>query len=151
MLSSKGPVTARAETMGNAMAKLTEDALALLRQPIYSWVTTVRSDGSLHSTVVWVDTDGDDVIFNTAVGRAKERHLRENPNVSVSLLDPEDAYHSLTVSGVAQLETEGADKVIDALAKKYMGVDTYPFHRPDEQRITVRVPPGKVIYVGGRQ
>ncbi len=133
------------------MAKLTGDELALLRQPIYSWVTTVRPDGSLHSTVVWVDTDGTDVIFNTAIGRAKERNLRSNPNVAVSVLDPKDGYHSLTVSGIAQLETEGADKVIDALAKKYMGVDTYPFHRPGEQRVTVRVPPGKVIYSGGSQ
>src|SRR5207248_4011378 len=38
----------------------------------------VHPDGSLHNTVVWVDVDGDDVIFNTAVGRAKERHLRQD-------------------------------------------------------------------------
>ena len=50
------------------MAKLTAGALALLRRAIYSWVTTVRPDGSSHTTVVWVDTDGEDVIFNTAIG-----------------------------------------------------------------------------------
>ncbi len=133
------------------MAKLTEDALALLRQPIHAWVTTVRSDGSLHSTVTWVDTDSEDVIFNTAIGRAKERHLRKNPNVSISVLDPGDAYHYLSVSGTARPETEGANEVIDALAKKYLGVDTYPFHQPGEQRVTLRVTPSKVIYSPGRQ
>jgi PPOX class probable F420-dependent enzyme len=150
MLRSNGPETAPAETLETVMTKLTDDALALLRQPIYSWVTTVRADGSLHSTVVWVDTDGEEVIFNTAIGRAKERHLRRNPNVSVSLLDPADPYHFLSVSGIAWLETEGANKVIDALAKKYMGVDSYPHHRPGEQRITVRVQPARIIYSGGR-
>jgi PPOX class probable F420-dependent enzyme len=151
MLRSEGQATHFATTLEGLMAKLTEDALALLRQPIHAWVTTVRSDGSLHSTVIWVDTDGEDVIFNTAIGRAKERHMRKNPNVSISVLDPADAYHFLSVSGAARRETEGANKVIDALAKKYLGVDSYPFHQPSEQRVTVRVPPSKVIYSPGRQ
>nr|BFE79942.1 hypothetical protein GCM10020093_025430 [Planobispora longispora] len=123
------------------MEKLTDDARKLLQRPVHGWAATVRPDGSLHSTVVWVDVDGDDVIFNTAVGRAKERHLRANPQVSVSVLDPEDAFHLVSVSGVARLELEGADRVIDGLAKKYLGVDTYPYRQPGEQRITVRVTP----------
>ncbi|MFF5205693.1 TIGR03618 family F420-dependent PPOX class oxidoreductase [Streptosporangium sp. NPDC000396] len=131
------------------MGKLNEEVKALFRQPIYGWVTTVRPDGSLHSTVVWVDVDGDDVIFNTAVGRAKERHLRDDPRVSVSVLDPKDAFHLASVSGNAKLELEGADGVIDGLAKKYLGVDTYPYRQPGEQRITVRVTPDQVIYSPG--
>lgn len=132
------------------MAKLTEDAQALLHRPIYAWVTTLRRDGSLHSTVVWVDTDGEDVIFNTAIGRAKERHLRRNPAVSVSVLDPDDGYHLVSVSGTARLNTEDADSVIDGLANKYLGVSAYPYRRPGEQRITVRVTPDHVIYSPGR-
>lgn len=131
------------------MGTLHEDAKALLRQPLFAWATTIRSDGSLHSTVVWVDVDGDEVIFNTAVGRAKERQLRADPQVSVSVLDPDDAFHCVSVSGKAKLETEGADAVIDALAKKYLGVETYPFRQPGEQRITVRITPDKIIYSPG--
>ncbi|GGT01550.1 hypothetical protein GCM10010156_69350 [Planobispora rosea] len=131
------------------MEKLTDDAKQLLRRPVHGWATTVRPDGSLHSTVVWVDVDGDDVVFNTAVGRAKEKHLRANPQVSVSVLDPEDAFHLVSVSGVARLELEGADRVIDGLANKYLGVDTYPYRQPGEQRITVRVTPDKVIFSPG--
>jgi PPOX class probable F420-dependent enzyme len=138
------------ETREAHVAGLTEDAKALLRKPYLAWATTVRPDGSLHSTVVWVDVDGDDVLFNTAIGRAKERHLRKDPRISVSVLDPENGYHTVSVSGIAQLETEGADSVIDALAKKYLGKDTYPFRQPGEQRITVRVTPEEVIYsLGG--
>ncbi len=50
-------------------------------------MTTLRADGSPHSTVVWVDCDGDDVLFNTARGRAKERHLLADPRVSVVTVD----------------------------------------------------------------
>lgn len=132
------------------MSKLDENAVALLREPIHAWVTTVRPDGSLHNTVVWVTVDGDDVVFNTAVGRAKERHLRGNPQVSVSVLDPNDAFRFLSVSGTATLELDGADTVIDGLAKKYLGVDAYPYRQPGEQRITVRVVPEKVVSSAGR-
>jgi PPOX class probable F420-dependent enzyme len=131
------------------MAQLNDDAKALLDQPVHAWVTTVRDDGSLHSTVVWVGRDGDDVIFNTAVGRAKEKHLRKDARVSISVLDPENAYHLISVSGEGHFETEGADTVIDGLAKKYLGVDSYPYRKPDEQRITVRVTPDHVVYNEG--
>ncbi|WP_329080407.1 MULTISPECIES: PPOX class F420-dependent oxidoreductase [unclassified Streptosporangium] len=131
------------------MGKLDEHAKELLRRPLHAWVTTVRPDGSLHSTVVWVDIDGDDVVFNTAVGRAKERHLRRDPRVSVSVLDPEDAFRLVSVSGTARLELEGADEVVDHLAKKYLGVESYPFRVPDERRVTVRVTPDDVIFNAG--
>ncbi|MCW2916081.1 MAG: hypothetical protein JWN52_4149 [Actinomycetia bacterium] len=132
------------------MATLTPEAKALFEQPLHAWVTTVRPDGSLHSTVVWVDTDGDDVIFNTAVGRAKEKHLRQDPQVSISVLDPEDPFHLVSVSGTAQLDVENADEVIDHLAKKYLGAATYPYRRAGEQRINVRITPENVIYSPGR-
>jgi PPOX class probable F420-dependent enzyme len=131
------------------MTKLSEEAKELLRRPLPAWATTVRPDGSLHSTVVWVDVDGDDVIFNTAIGRAKERHLRNDPRVSVSVLDPDDVYHYVSVSGSAKLETDGADEVIDRLAKKYLGVDAYPYRQPGERRVTVRIAPEDVIYSPG--
>ncbi|WP_322763129.1 PPOX class F420-dependent oxidoreductase [Frankia sp. Cr2] len=132
------------------MSTLNKDARDLLSKPLFAWVTTLRTDGSPHSTVVWIDVDGDDVIFNTAVGRIKERNLRRDPRVSVGVLDPENAFHLVSVSGSAQLETDGADAVIDRLAKKYLGVATYPFRTPDEQRVTVRVTPKTMIYSPGR-
>jgi PPOX class probable F420-dependent enzyme len=131
------------------MSTLNEDAKELLRRPIYGWATTLYPDGSPHSTVVWVDVDGDDVVFNTAVGRVKEKHLRRDPRVSISVLDPDNPYHLLSVSGTARLDTSDGDAVIDALAKKYLGVDSYPNRTPTEQRITVRVTPDRVIHNSG--
>lgn len=132
------------------MAVLDNGAKALLAEAFPGWATTVRPDGSLHSTVVWVDVDGDDVIFNTAIGRAKEKHLRADPRVSVSMVDPGNAYRAISVSGDARLEEEGADAVIDRLAHKYLGVDSYPYRSADEQRVTVRVRPERVIFSPGR-
>jgi PPOX class probable F420-dependent enzyme len=131
------------------MATLTPEVKTLFEQPFYAWVTTVRPDGSLHSTVVWVDVEGDQILFNTAVGRAKERHLRNDPRVSISILDPGNAYHLASVSGVARLDTEGADEVIDRLAKKYLGVDEYPARQAGEQRVNVYIEPQSVIFNQG--
>lgn len=131
------------------MGKLDDGAKELLEKPFHGWVTTLTADGSPHSTVVWVDVDGDDVLFNTAVGRVKEKHLRKDPRVSVGVLDPEDRYHLVSVTGTATLDTEGADAHIDRLAKKYLGVDSYPFRQPGEQRIIVRITPSKVVYNAG--
>jgi PPOX class probable F420-dependent enzyme len=131
------------------MAQLTEDAKELLRRPIPAWITTLRSNGTPHNTVVWVDVEDDEIVVNTAIGRAKERNLRRDPRTSVGVLDPEDPFHFVSISGTARLETEGADSMIDRLAKKYLGVDVYPHRQPGERRITVRIIPEEIIYSAG--
>lgn len=131
------------------MDKLDEGAKELLSRPIHAWLTTLRADGSPHSTVVWVDVDGDEVIFNTAVGRAKEKHMRHDPRVSIGVLDPANHYHVVSVSGRVELDEASGDAVIDRLAKKYLNADTYPYRRAEEQRVTCRLTPEQVIYNPG--
>jgi len=126
------------------MATLDEKARRFLEEPFAGEVTTLRPDGSPHTTVVWVDVDTDEVIFNTAVGRAKERYLRKDPRVSLIVVDPENSYRWVSVSGTAALTTDGADDEIDRLAKKYLGKDEYPWRKPEEQRISVRIRPERV-------
>ena len=126
------------------MALLDEKARDFLEKPFVGGATTLRPDGSPHSTVVWVDVDTDVVMFNTAVGRAKERHLRQDPRVSLIVVDPEDAYKWVAVSGTAELTTEGADDQIDKLAKKYLGKDEYPFRKATETRVKVVIEPERV-------
>ena len=126
------------------MATLNEKHRKFLEEPFVGTVTTLRDDGSPHSTIVWVDNDSDDILFNTAVGRAKERHLRKDPRASLLVVDPEDTYRWLAVSGNAELTTEGADAQIDKLAKKYLGQDEYPWRTPEETRVKVLIEPEKV-------
>ena len=130
------------------MATLTDQQRRFLQQPFVGEVTTLRDDGSPHTTVVWVDTDTDVVTFNTAVGRAKERYLRKDPRVSLIVVDPEDPYKWVALHGKAELTTNGADAQIDKLAKKYVGQDEYPWRKPEEQRITVRIHPERIEATG---
>jgi len=130
------------------MAMLDEKARSFLEQPYVGQVTTLRPDGSPHSTVVWVDTDTDVVMFNTAVGRAKERYLRRDPRVALIVVDPENAYRWVSIDGKAELTTEGAEAQIDKLAKKYLGQDEYPWRKPEEERITVRIHPERIETTG---
>jgi PPOX class probable F420-dependent enzyme len=126
------------------MAVLTEKQRSFIRDnPFPAVVTTLRKDGTPHSTVVWIDEDGGDILFNTAEGRAKPRELAEDPRVSVTFVDPSDMYRWVSVSGRAELTTEGARETIDKLAKKYLGKDEYPWYQ-GEQRIDVRIKPEKI-------
>jgi PPOX class probable F420-dependent enzyme len=127
------------------MAKLEEKPSKFLDENAYVGVaTTLRQDGSPHSTIVWVDVEGDKVSFNTALGRAKPRHLEHDPRASVLMVDPNDSFKWVAVSGPAELTEEGADAQIDKLAKKYLGKDEYPWRNPEETRVKVLIEPEKV-------
>jgi len=123
---------------------LTAAERSFLERPFVGVVTDLRPDGSPHSTIVWVDVDDEGVSFNTAWPRAKPRHLASDPRVSLTVVDPEDPYRWISVDGSATLVEEGANDQIDRLAKKYTGRDRYPWHKPDETRVSVRISPGRI-------
>ena len=122
-------------------ASVSEDLLALLRKPLFVHVATVMPDGTPQSTPVWIDTDGENVLFNTAKGRVKHRNMLRNPAVALSLIDDENPYRMVEIRGTVELDEDGADDHIDFLAKKYLNEDKYPFRQPGEERIIVRVRP----------
>jgi PPOX class probable F420-dependent enzyme len=131
------------------MAALTEAQREFLEEnPFVGTVTTLRGDGSPHSTIVWVDVANGTVGFNTARGRAKERQLERDPRASLLVVDPNNAFKWVAVSGHAQLTEEGADAQIDKLAKKYLGKDEYPWRNPAERRVSVKITPEKVDSTG---
>ena len=105
------------------MAGLPEGVVELLQQPFLAHVSTVMPDGSPQVTPMWVDTDGEHILVNTADGRTKTRNVRRDPRVAVSVADPADPLASaVQVRGkVVEITAEGADEHIDALAHKYTG------------------------------
>ena len=117
-------------------ATLTAKARALLDRPVIANVATVDADGRPQITPVWIDVEDGAVAFNTARGRVKDRNLSANPNVAVSVVDPDDPFNVVVVRGTARAVEEGADAHIDRLAKKYMGLDEYPMRQPGEVRVT---------------
>ena len=131
------------------MAKLTEKQAELFRGRNWATVTTLRADGSPHSTPVWVDTDGENVVFNTVIGRAKERHLRRDPRVSVVVLPAEDQQSGyVSVTGTAEITEEGALEHIDKMAQKYVGLEKYPWHQPGDKRVIVTIKPERIDAYG---
>lgn len=126
------------------MRRLTGAERAFLEQPFVGVVTDLRPDGSPHCTVVWVDVDDEGVSFNTAWPRAKPRHLSNDPRVSLTVVDPGDPYRWITVDGTATLVDEGANEQIDRLARKYTEHERYPWHSPDEARVSVRIAPTRI-------
>ncbi len=126
--------------------QFTEQALALIDEPVVGNVATVGPDGRPHLTPVWVDHDRGDLLFNTAGDRVKARDIKSDPHVAVSIVDPDDPYRVVAFRGtVTEITTEGADDHIDRLSKKYLGKDTFPSRRPGEVRIKVRVRPDRVV------
>ena len=112
-------------------------------------LATVGRDGRPQVTPVWVDFDGTHIRINTARGRIKDRNLKANPQVALSVQDPDNPYRYVQVRGrVAEMTEQGADAHIDALAKKYMGVDRYPHRRPGEVRVIFKVLPERVQVMG---
>lgn len=126
------------------MASLTEQQQDFLKNPYVGVATTLRDDGSPHSTVVWVDVDAQGVSFNTAYGRTKPNNLTRDPRISLIVVDPADPYKWVSISGKATLTDDGADDQIDNLAQKYLGQASYPWRQPDERRVSVRIAPEKV-------
>jgi len=124
------------------MAKLSEKQIELLQRPNLAIVATVRPDGTPQLTPTWVDTDGEHVLINTAEGRWKPRYLRRDPRISVTVVDREDPYNWVSVTGTAELTHEGAEEHIHKLSHKYRGKE---YDSPkDPQRILVRITPERV-------
>jgi PPOX class probable F420-dependent enzyme len=128
-----------------SMAAIPEKDRDLLEKKAFAHLVTLRADGSPHVTPVWIDWDGTHVRFNTAKGRAKVKHLQRDPRVALSIQDPDNPYRYVQIQGrVAEATEQGAVQHIDALARKYLGQDRYPWRRPGEVRITYKIRPERV-------
>lgn len=123
--------------------ELSPEVLAFLREPHYAVASTINGRGAPQQTVVWMDTDGENVLFNTQEGRAKPRYLRRNPRCSVLVYDGSNPYRWVAVEGEAEVTIEGAAEHIHHLSRKYRGQD---YDLPtDAVRLKVIVRPVNVI------
>lgn len=128
------------------MNKLNEKAIALLKGKSFAFLATVNEDGSPQVTPLWADTDGKNVILNTAVGRAKERNVRRDPRVAVSLHDESNPYVRVSLDGkvVKTVTGKKADDHIDFLSAKYTGNKKYTKSSPSEKRVILVIQPTRI-------
>jgi PPOX class probable F420-dependent enzyme len=131
------------------MTSLTDQPVKdLLEQPNYAVVSTVNKDGSLHSTIVWISAEGETTVaVNSAVGRIWPTNLERDPHVAVVVFEAGNPYHFVEIRGTASSSRDDADEHINALAKKYIDADEYPFRAPGEERIKFTITPEHVRHV----
>lgn len=121
----------------------------ILDKKAFAHLATVGRDGTPQITPVWIDFDGRYIRFNTARGRVKDRNLQRDPKVALAVQDPDNPYRYIQIRGrVAEMTEQGADAHIDSLAKKYIGQDRYPWRRPGEVRVMVKIQPDRVQAMG---
>jgi PPOX class probable F420-dependent enzyme len=128
------------------MSKLPQLAHRLITEGRnFAAVATLMPDGSPQVSIVWIDSDGKHVILNTAEGRIKPKNLRRDPRVAVTVMNSENPYEQVMIRGrVVEISHDDADAHIDRLAKKYLGVDKYPYRGPGEQRVIVKIAPDHI-------
>ncbi len=125
--------------------EIPEKYLDLFEKKAFANLATLMPNGEPQVTPVWCDYRDGHVIFNSAKGRQKDRNVRRDPRVAMSVMDPENPYRYLEIRGrVAEITEQGADAHIDFLAKKYLGVDKYPYRQPGEVRVLYKVKPEHV-------
>ena len=132
------------------MTTIPENYLDLLTSKVsFAHLATLSSDGSPQVTPVWVDWRDGLVLVNSARGRVKDRNIERDPRVALSIADPDNPYRHIQIRGrVARITQEGADAHIDAMAKKYMGKDKYPFRSPTEVRVIYEIEPTSFSVMG---
>ena len=121
----------------------------ILDKKAFAHLATNMKDGSPQVSPVWVEREGDKIVVNSALGRLKDRNIRNDARVAVSATDPDNPYRAIMIRGrVVEITQDGAEEHIDKLAKKYLGVDTYPYRSPDEVRVKYFIEPIRVATMG---
>jgi len=142
----------KALTWRNAMAssvQITPSLERLLKEASYGQLATVMPDGAPQITQVWLDTDGRHILVNTVATHQKVKNVRRDSRVAINVHDPARPYRVANIRGkVVEVTLDGADEHIDALAKKYLGVDHYPFRQDGQQRIVLKIQPERIHTIG---
>jgi PPOX class probable F420-dependent enzyme len=126
-----------------------EKYLDLFQKKSFAHLGTIMPDGQPQVTPVWCDYDGEHIIVNSARGRQKDRNMERDPRVSLEISDPDNPYRYLEIRGrVVEITEDGADEHINKMAKKYMGVDVYPYRGPGEVRLMYKIKPEHTSSMG---
>jgi PPOX class probable F420-dependent enzyme len=114
----------------------------------FAHVATVNGDGKPQVSPVWIEYDGTHILVNTARGRKKDRNMSDNPQIAISVQDPDNPYRYIGVQGhIEEVTEKGAAEHINKLSHKYNGRD-YPPLKPGETRVIYKIVPDRVSMMG---
>ncbi|WP_282783804.1 MULTISPECIES: TIGR03618 family F420-dependent PPOX class oxidoreductase [unclassified Nocardia] len=105
----------------------------------YAHIATLLPDGSPHTVPIWVDVEGDTIVFLTGPDARKARNLERDDRVAISVTDHQRPFVMATVRGrvARRLTGDSAWVVIDRMSHKYLGV---PYPR-EEERVVYAIDP----------
>ena len=110
------------------------------------FLATTMADGSPQVTQVWGNFEDSHILINTAEGRLKHKNILRDPRVAVSVVDVKNPLDMTSIRGkVVDILPDYDYKHSDFLTMQYMGKEAYPFKRPGEKRITLKIEPEKIF------
>lgn len=131
------------------MSIIPQKELGILESKALAHVATIGRKGEPQSNPVWFDWDGTYLRFSQTKTRQKYHNVQHNPHIALSMTDPNNPYHYLEVRGkVVRIEEDPDKHFINAMAKKYLGQDTYPYNQPGDERVVVYVQPEHTTQMG---
>jgi PPOX class probable F420-dependent enzyme len=113
---------------------LPESAVAMLRKANPAVIATLRRDGQPVSVATWYLWDDGRVLVNMDEGRKRLEHMRNDPRVSIDVLDEANWQTHVSIVGhVDELrdDTDLAD--IDRISRQYTGK---PYPQRDRGRVS---------------
>lgn len=135
--------------MATQDGSIPEGYVDLLESNALAHVATIGPDGEPQNNPVWFDWDGEQVKFSQTKTRQKYKNVGREPRLALSIVDPENPYRYLEVRGeVVRVEEDPDNDFINAMAKKYLGVDEYPYHQPGDERIVLYIQPEHTTQMG---
>jgi PPOX class probable F420-dependent enzyme len=128
--------------------EMNETVRALLDSPTPAVLCTLNPDGGPQSSVVWVSREGGELLISTQQGRRKERNIRRDPRVGLTLFDPADPERYVEIRGTATVAPDPDRAVAVRIAEEYVGPgggQEYLELPPDQVRVVVRVTPTRFL------
>ena len=130
------------------MATLSDPAVStLLEKPNHVVLSTLNQDGSVHTTIIWVNVEGDALAFNSARGRHWPGNLERDPRATLTVLNEDNPYEYVEIKGSVEEVDQGADAHMDTLAQKYLNQEIYPWRKAGEERVKFHLVPKRIRHV----
>lgn len=121
----------------------------ILESSALAHVATIGPNGEPQNTPVWFDFDGEHLLFSQTKARQKFKNVGRDPRIALSIVDPQNDYRYIEVRGeVVRIDEDPDLDFINAMSKKYLGMDEYPMHQPGDERVVVVISPHHTTQMG---
>ncbi|RDJ31086.1 MAG: PPOX class F420-dependent oxidoreductase [Crenarchaeota archaeon] len=121
-------------------------AISLLNDKNLVYIATLMKDGAPQLSPVWANYENEHILVNTAEGRIKHKNVLRDPRVAISVVSNSNPLDMTTIRGtVVKIIPDYDYNHADKLTKKYLNMEHYPFKRPGEKRIILKIKPERVF------